>query len=151
MSTQTQKASDEYLRMRVMTASPEELRLMLLDGAIRFATQGLEAIERSDVDGAIGGISQARAIVCELLTTIRDEPDPELADRVRSVYAYMYRELMALGVDRDAGRLREILGVLGYERETWVLLMDKLAAERGGRQVAGEGERAERKSLSFEA
>ena len=29
--------SNAYLRTKVMTASPEELRLMLLDGAIRFA------------------------------------------------------------------------------------------------------------------
>ncbi len=152
MSIQTQqKASDEYLRTRVMTASPEELRLMLLDGAIRFATQGMEAIERSDVEGAISGISQCRAIVSELLTTIRDEPDPELAERVRSVYAFLYRELMALGVDRDGGRLGRVIEVLEYERETWVMLMDQLAKERGTGSSVDATDGSARASLSFEA
>ncbi len=135
MSTYTQqnasqKATDEYLRMRVMTATPQELRLMLLDGSIRFATQGKTAIASGDVEGAVSGISQCRAIVSELLTTIRDQPDPELADQVRSVYAFLYRELMALGIERDTMRLDKVIEVLEYERQTWVLLMDKLASER---------------------
>jgi len=135
MSTYTQqnasqKATDEYLRMRVMTATPQELRLMLLDGSIRFATQGKAAIASGDVEGAVSGISQCRAIVSELLTTIRDQPDPELADQVRSVYAFLYRELMALGIERDTMRLDKVIEVLEYERQTWVLLMDKLASGR---------------------
>lgn len=149
MSTQIhQRASEEYLRVRVMTASPEELRLMLLDGAIRFASQAHEAIGRDDVEGAVSGISQCRAIVSELLTTIRDEPDPELADQVRAVYAFLYRELMALGVERDGERLAKVVEMLEYERETWVMLIDQLAKDRGLDQT---GEGGPKTSLSFEA
>ena len=164
MSTNTQqqisqKASDEYLRVRVMTASPQELRLMLLDGSIRFATQGKAAIAGGDVEGAVSGISQCRAIVSELLTTIRDEPDPELADQVRSVYAFLYRELMALGVERDSGRLDKVIEMLEYERQTWVLLMDKLTSERTSGALQEENSDSESQfadqsngsSLSFEA
>lgn len=35
---------DAYLRDAVLTAPPEQLQLMLYDGAIRFATQAREAV-----------------------------------------------------------------------------------------------------------
>jgi flagellin-specific chaperone FliS len=39
----TQDASGEYLRNAVMTASPEQLQMMLYDGATRFARQARDA------------------------------------------------------------------------------------------------------------
>ena len=40
--------SNAYLRTKVMTASPAELRLMLLDGAIKFANQAREGLQAKD-------------------------------------------------------------------------------------------------------
>ena len=45
MPTVTVKPVNEYLRTRVLTASPEELRLMLLDGALKYAMQAREGLE----------------------------------------------------------------------------------------------------------
>ena len=113
-----------------MTASREELRLMLLDGALRFANQGLTAFASGDVPSGIDGVAQCRAIVAELLTSIRPESDPELARRIQDVYSFMYRELMALGVQRDEQRLRQVIDLLEYERQTWALLMEQVEADR---------------------
>ena len=38
-------ASQEYLKTKVLTASPEMLTLMLWDGAIRFAEQGAHTLK----------------------------------------------------------------------------------------------------------
>ncbi len=124
------QAGDEYLKTRVMTATREELRLLLLEGAIRFANQGLTGLESGDLEQAIDGISQCRDIVAELLGSIREEPDPELAENVKSVYAFMFRELAEVGFQRDADRLREVIRLLEFERETWVMLMEQIARER---------------------
>lgn len=148
------RAADEYLRTRVMTASREELRLMLLDGAIRFARQGLAGIEEGSIERAVDGISQCRDIVAELLSSIRDAPDPKLAASVRAIYAFLFRELAELGIDRDASRLRKVIQVLEYERETWVMLMDQLARERSvGVSPVGRGEASDQRvgTLSLEA
>ena len=40
---------NSYLRNAVMTASPEQLHLMLYDGAIRFSLQARDAIEARDL------------------------------------------------------------------------------------------------------
>lgn len=122
--------ANTYLKTRVLTASPEELRLLLLDGAIKFARQGREAIDRKDFEGIYNGVSQCRSIVAELVTSIRDDADPELAERIRSVYTFMFRELIDIGLNRDGPRLDRVIELLEYERETWALLMDKLARER---------------------
>ncbi len=137
------QASDEYLKMRVMTATREELRLLLLDGAIRFANQGLAGLESGDLECAIDGIGQCRDIVAELLGSIREAPDPELAENVKAVYAFMFRELAEIGFQRDADRLREVIRLLEFERETWVMLMEQIARERkqntpGSVPTAGE-------------
>ncbi|NJL30429.1 MAG: flagellar protein FliS [Phycisphaerales bacterium] len=36
-----------YLRTKIMTASPQELRLMLYEGAVRFCRQSLAAMEKT--------------------------------------------------------------------------------------------------------
>ena len=39
-------AAEAYKRQQVMTATPEMLTLMLYNGALRFMTEGIEAIEK---------------------------------------------------------------------------------------------------------
>lgn len=138
MTTTTTTETNPYLRTQVLTASPEQLRLMLLDGALRFARQAADGIARKDYEATYNGITQARAIVLELATSIRADVDPELAQRVRSVYLYIYREMVDASLNRDAVRLEKAIELLQYERETWALLIEKVAAERAaGRPAPG--------------
>ncbi len=134
MSTQDANHALSYLKTRVFTASPQELRLLLLDGAVKFARQGREAMEKKDFEGVFNGISQCRAIVTELLTSVRDDADPVLAERVRSVYTFIFRELMEVGFNRDVPRTDRVIELLEYERETWALVLEKV-----GRNVAAAG------------
>jgi flagellar protein FliS len=128
--TQTSPAA-EYLRTRVLSASPEELRLLLLEGAIKYITQGRAGLEKKDFEASYNGLSAGRNIVMELLTTIRPDPNPELAANVQALYTYMYKLLVEGGHEKDLSKLDTVIGLLEYERETWVLLIQKLAAERG--------------------
>jgi flagellar secretion chaperone FliS len=122
--------ANAYLRTQVLTAPPEKLRLMLLDGSIRFLHQAIEGLRARDFEASYNGISQARAIVLELATGIREDTDRELAERVRSVYMYLYRELIDASFNRDVARLEKAAELLRYERETWAMLIEKVAAER---------------------
>lgn len=122
--------ANAYLRTRVMSASPEELRLMLLDGAIKFATQGREGLERKDFEAAYNGVSQCRNIIFELLTTIREGLAPELTANVKALYTFLYTHLIDASTEKNPAKIDEVIELLQYERETWVLLMDKIAAEK---------------------
>lgn len=142
--------SNAYLRTRVLNARPEELRLMLLDGAIRFGRQALSGLDAKDLEKMFDGLGQCRDIVAELLGTIRSEPDPQLAENVRNLYSFMFRELMDVGFERDAARLTKVIELLEYERETWALLCEKIAKERAeGTTAAPSG--ASRSGVSVQA
>lgn len=131
--TETNSAN-AYLRTKVMSASPAELRLMLIDGAIKFASQAREGLAQKDYEQSYNGFTQCRAIVLELMTTIKPEPDPEFAERVRSLYAWFYTELVESSLNKDIPRLDKVIELLEYERETWVMVMEKIGA--GGANAA---------------
>lgn len=128
MTTATE--ANAYLRTQVLTASPEQLRLMLLDGSIRFLQQAIDGLRNNDYEASYNGITQARAIVLELATSVRADADRELAERVRSVYMYLYREMIDASLNRDLDRMERAAELLRYERETWAMLMEKVTAER---------------------
>lgn len=154
MSTAANMSSNAnaYLRTRVLTASPEELRLMLLDGAIKFCRQGREALANKQWEAAHNGISQCRDIIFELLTTIRAEVDPDLAEKTKALYSFMYRTLVEGKFEKDLAKIDSVIGLLEFERETWVMLMAKLAEERGKRPMPPtDGAKTERSPLSVQA
>lgn len=128
-----------YLRTRVMTASAAELRLLLLDGAVKFAVQGREGIAGKDYEAMFDGISQCRDIVVELLTTISPEVEKSLADKVKGVLTFLFTELTNASMEKSVPRMDKVIALLEYERETWRLLIEKLKAEQGGgaRTAAG--------------
>lgn len=134
----TQANTNAYLRTRVLTASPEELRLMLLDGAIKFAVQGRDGLVSRDYERVYDGFSQCRAILVELICGIRDEIDPELGGRVRALYSFIYNELINASFEKDLERADRVVELLQYERETWSLLVAKLAEERAEERAAGD-------------
>ncbi|MCA9302700.1 MAG: flagellar export chaperone FliS [Phycisphaerales bacterium] len=119
-----------YLQSKVMSASPEELRLMLLDGSIRFAYQAKAGLENKDHEQIYLGFSQCRDIVLELLNTIKPEHAPEIAKRVSDLYNFMYGELVRCNSDRDLAGLEKIIKLLEYERETWAMLMEQQSKEK---------------------
>jgi flagellar protein FliS len=139
-----------YLRDAVMTASPEQLQLMLYDGAIRFATQGRDAILAQNHEQAFEKLSRAQKIVLEMERGLRPDIAPELCARMSGLYLFIYRKLVDGCVDHDPGPIDEAVELLGFERETWALLLDKIARESGGMRAENDSEAADSGSLSVE-
>lgn len=128
--------SRQYLRDAVMTASPEQLQLMLYDGALRFARQGREATAAGNAQQAYEHLSRAQRIVLEMQQGLRHDVAPELCSRMAALYLYIYRLLVDGCVGRDVKPLDEAVELLAYERETWILLMERLcSAEPEARPV----------------
>jgi flagellar protein FliS len=136
-----------YLKTKVMTASPAQLRLMLLDGAIKFLQQGKAGIAAKDYEALYNGISRCQDIIMELINGLRPEQSRELCDRLSGLYTYMYRQLVHACTERDEAAAEEVLGLLRYERETWVMLMDQLEKEN----AAGAADAADIAELAAEA
>jgi flagellar protein FliS len=123
-------APNSYLKNAVLTASPEQLQLMLYDGAIRFANQGKEALIARDFEQSFEKLSRAQAILTEMESGLRFEVNPELCERMAAIYNFIYRRLVEANVHQDPGAIEDAVKILRLERETWVLLMDKVTAIR---------------------
>jgi flagellar protein FliS len=121
--------SDEYLRNAVMTAPPEQLQLMLYDGAIRFAAQGRDALKQQNYETACEKLIRAQRIVTELQNGLRPEINPSLCEQLASLYGFVYRRLVEANVRHDARAVDEALQILEHQRETWKVLLDKLTGE----------------------
>lgn len=129
MYSMSQNGPDAYLRTKVMTAKPAELRLMLLDGAIRFTEQAKRGYESKDYEQAYNGTTRAQAILMELVTSLRHDVSPELCKNVAAVYTFLYTSLVKASMEKDIATVDDVLRILRYERETWLLCIDALARE----------------------
>ena len=125
---------NEYLKTKVLTASPEELQLMLYDGAIRFGEQARVAIENREIENSYNLIVRAENIILELTNSMKDEITPETCTNMRRLYVYCYEQLVEANVKKTIKPLNNALKVLRHVRETWILLMEKIKEERAAEQ-----------------
>lgn len=118
-------AANPYLRNQVLSAKPEELRLMLFDGAIRFLNVGRKGLEAKDYDVSYTNISKAQKIVLELSNSLNRDVMPEVTEKLSALYTFIYRLLIDASTTRTTEPLDEAVKLLKYERETWALLIEK--------------------------
>jgi len=141
---------NSYLRNAILQASPEQLQLMLYDGAIRFALRGRDAIERKDHEASFEALSRAQKIILEMQAGLRADVNAELCERMSSLYNFIYRKLVNGSVNRDVSEIDAALRILRLERETWVILLDKVNKERAEQVVVVGDESPKPGSLSVE-
>ena len=119
-------ADNPYLRDAVLTATPEQLQLMLYDGVIRFATQARDALAAKDYERSFDRLSRAQNIVAEMLHGLNYDVNRALCERVASVYNFLYRKFVDANIHHDTSAIDDALRVLRVERETWQMLVDKV-------------------------
>lgn len=128
--TMADRPANPYLRDAVLTASPEQLQLMLYDGAIRFALQARDALECKDYERSHDRLARAQHIILEMINGLNYEVNAELCKRVASVYNFLYNKLIDANTQRVIGPIDDAVKVLRFERETWRLLVDKVNKAR---------------------
>jgi flagellar protein FliS len=126
------QAAQNYLRTKVLTATPEQLQLMLFDGAIRFGQQARVALTERNWEQSYTLISRVQKIVTELNAALKHDVSPELCGKLASLYNYAFRKLIEANLEHKVESLDEALKVLGYQRETWAMLLQQLAQKKAG-------------------
>lgn len=123
--------ADAYLRSKVLSARPEELRLMLIEGAIKFARQGADGIASKNWEMAFNGMTRCKNILLELISSLRPEVAPDICSKLSALYMYMYRRLIDANLEKNAALVEEVVELLEYDRATWLMVMDKAREEQG--------------------
>ena len=127
--SQTSNASQEYLRNAVMTARPEQLQIMLLDGAVRFALKGQEALEAKDGEEAFHCLDRAQRICLQLGAGLNRDINPQIAEEMIALYDFCYLRLVDACVHRNPEAVGDAVRVLKHQRETWSLIAEKVSRQ----------------------
>jgi len=117
------RARQQYLANEVLSASPQKLRKLLLDGAIRFANETISHWRVADFESGLESTNRARDILIELLVTIQDIPANK---PIMDLYRFLNREINLASFERSEQRLSQIIRVLTVEQETWSLVCDQI-------------------------
>ena len=110
---------NQYQQNQVNTASPEQILLMLYDGAIRFTRRAISGIEENRIDMRTSGVSKAMAIITEFSNSLDREIGGQIADDLDALYHFMMRELTSANLNNDVEKLRVVETLLLDLRETW--------------------------------
>jgi flagellar secretion chaperone FliS len=116
-----------YREASVMTASPEQLVVMLYDGAGRFLTQAEGAMLGGTWLQASEKLSRAEAIIDELLATL-DMEAGEIAERLQAIYVFCKTRLIEARLERDPGRVDQVARLLAELRDAWAHIEPPAAA-----------------------
>lgn len=111
-------APNVYRESAVLTATPEQLVVMLYDGANRFLTQS--AIAMRDKRAGLAGekLRRAEAIIDELLATL-DMSVGQIAERLQALYLFFKEHLMAARLEQSADKVEEVARLMRELRSAW--------------------------------
>ena len=126
----------KYQQNQLQTASPARLLLAAYDGAIRFCGNAAEEMKKGNFDQQNHNINRALAIICELVSALREDVDPVLVDRLRSLYAYVIERIGYANIQQDEKALAEGVGILKELRETWAEAEKNIAQSAARREAA---------------
>ena len=124
------QAANQYLRTRILTATPEQLHMMLYDGAVSFCEQARAALVEKNYEQSYNLICRVQKIVLELTCTLKHEVTPEMCSKLAALYNYAYRKLIEANIEHKLESLEDAIHILKYRRETWSLLMEHLGKQK---------------------
>jgi flagellar secretion chaperone FliS len=113
-----------YLETQLRTSTPQKLRLMLIEGAIRFLQRAQLALESLDLESFANDLSRCRDIATELLLSIQLNSDLDFVRTTQGIYGFVLRELTQIQLHRDPVKIAGVLRVLTEDQITWSQVCD---------------------------
>lgn len=110
-----------YQQNSVMTASPQELTLMLYNGSLKFMKLAKKAMADNNFQEKNTNIIKAQNITQELRVTL--DPDAEISKNMEQLYEYMYTRLIEANTKNDLAILEEVESLMVELRDTWKQVM----------------------------
>ena len=98
-------APESYLVTEAMTAAPQKLHLMLVDGAVRYSQRALAQWNQGRNEDAGESLARAQEIVTEMICGLDADAQPELVGKLRSVYLFIFRSLSQAALEHSEERV----------------------------------------------
>ncbi|MGL1932417.1 MAG: flagellar export chaperone FliS [Desulfotalea sp.] len=110
---------NQYQKNQIETASPEQILLMLYDGAIRFIRRAIVGLETGDMKEVRFGVNKTHAIISEFSNTLDRELGGKIAEDLDALYFFMLKELNSVTIEPDLQKMKDVEKLLVDLRATW--------------------------------
>jgi len=113
----TNYARDQYLEDSILTATPEQLTLMLFNGCIKNIRLGMKGIEEKSIENSHRHIIKAQNIIYELKATL--DARYEISGQLSKIYDFILDQLIRANIKKDNEYLGVSLDLVTKLRDTW--------------------------------
>lgn len=126
-----QGAQAAYQRNAVLSASPEQLVVLLYKHLIINLKKADRQIRAKDYAGKADSLTKANDIVLELLASLDFEKGGAIASRLASLYGFFSQEILAVGRNLDTARIAQLVEMAEELHESWSEAARQLESTRG--------------------
>ena len=120
--------ANAYKNQQVMTSSPEQLTLLLYNGALRFLNESISALEQGNIQKAHNSNMRVQDIVREFVITL--DMSYEISKNWAQLYEYTEYCLIQGNIKKDVKLLQQAKDVLQELRDAWVGAMKETHVAR---------------------
>lgn len=116
------------LDVKVQSASPHQLILLLFEGASQAIANARMGLESNDIPKKGLAISKAIDIILNgLRVSLNMEDGGKLSEDLYALYSYMASRLLHANLNNDLGALEEVSRLLGEIHSAWIEIGDQVA------------------------
>lgn len=116
----------KYKQTAILSASREQILLMLYEGAIKFTKLAIQAAEERKIADRGQNIIRAFDIIVELQATLDHKVGGELAKQLDSLYWFLMDQYTKANMSGDPEPLKANLKVLENLYQGWQQVVEKL-------------------------
>ena len=128
-----------YKKASVNTLDQNKLIIMLYDGAIKNANFAVQYMESGEIEKVHDSLIKTKNIVTELLATLNMEQGGEIAKNLKSLYSYMFSQLIEANMEKKTEPVLTVIDLLKELRGAWVQIKEKKKPEEKKGNVSGQG------------
>lgn len=121
-------AASAYQTQQLMTAPPEKITLMLYNGAIRFVTESIMALDAGNSELSKQKNIKAQNIMYEFIKTF--DMNYEVSRQWAEYYRYIIECLIQGYEKQNRDKMEEAKDLIRSFRDTWVEVMKKVNQEK---------------------
>lgn len=114
-----------YKRASVNTLDQNKLIIMLYDGAIKSIVIAIEKMKVGDIEQTHKQLVKSKNIVSELMISLNMEKGGEIAKNLKSLYGYMFGQLIEANVNKDPAPAENVLNLLRNLKDAWISISSK--------------------------
>lgn len=112
-------AYNTYKNNSVNFASKEQLLIMLLDGAVKFAGKAKQALLDKNIQEAHVNLVKTQDIFYELIVSLDVSKAGEWGESLRALYQFIVDKLADANMKKSVETLDEVMPFIEDVRDTW--------------------------------